>query len=270
MNESLQAYMPPGDLVFGIDFGRHQSHTAIITIVRRFVPAGKPFEVEYMVPSPDLREAMVGIMVPASKARVDVDFQYDVVDGQRFPLGLDWPKQMALIAAYIKDVRDRLGDEVYPKSLLVPDVTGVGDGVLNELYRALGEAGVWEYIRPHPIFIKSAGTPTRRTDGGFNVSISDLIDSAAVLSQRGLIHYAPDIPLLEYMHKEFLSYKVDKSHRTRADEDSYAGWGKTTSDDCVFGFVLALWGAENLLRRPRHVDLKGLVLVDAPVNVVRS
>jgi hypothetical protein len=183
---------------------------------------------------------------------------------------MGWPEQMELVAAYIRDFRERMAQQAMRRAIVIPDVTGVGDGVKEELYRALAKVGISEQTHPHPIFIKNAGAPTPRPDGGRNGSITDLIDNAAVLVQRNLVRFAPDIPLLEHLYKEFLAYRIDKSHRTNPNADAYSGWGKAQSDDLVFAFILALWVAENRLSTPTKVDLKGLVLVDAPVNVVRG
>jgi hypothetical protein len=227
----LQQFMPPSDLIMGVDFGRAQSHTALIPILKRYRPRGEPYNVPLRVPSPDLREAMWGIKVDSEIARVDLAYEYHVIDAQRLPLGVDWVPQMKTVATYASDV---MRDTGIPSVVIAPDRTGVGDGVLEHLYRELEDAlaGGAGNALVVPIFIKSRGSYTPNTRGGYNVSIEDLIDNAAVLVQRGMVHFAPDIPLLDHTFKEFLNYKIDKSHRYHtADDDAYAGWGKGKTDD---------------------------------------
>jgi hypothetical protein len=146
---------------------------------------------------------------------------------ERFELGLSYTDLAAKVAARVRAEPLRW----MPKALVV-DKTGVGASVLDT-FRAVGLGA---------IAITFTGGETVSRDpqtGGYRVPTKDLITSAQLPVQNGLVKVAPSLPEGATLQRELLHFKVKQNKRTG--NERYEAWREGDHDDLVYATAMSTW-----------------------------
>ncbi len=154
---------------------------------------------------------------------------------ERVPLGTAYPDVARTTVAVLKRPELTTTDEQGKKRspVLVVDQTGVGQPVV-QLLRLAG-------IAPYGVTI-TGGDKVTHEGREYKVPKRDLISSTQILLQSRRLKFAPAMPFVETLTREFESYqmKIDLS----TGHDSYGQWREGQHDDLVLAVALAAWWAE--------------------------
>ncbi len=167
---------------------------------------------------------------------------YALVRLQRFDLGTKYDK-----------IVDRMVDlySVPPlqNSILVPDKTGVGEAVCDELAKAMRDGilrngMVYRHklkARLRPITI-TAGAGWKQDGAGWRVAKKELASVAQVILQQGRLKIAGSLEHASTLTRELENFVVKI---TPSANDTYEAIREGAHDDLVLAVAMALWLGEN-------------------------
>ncbi len=196
----------------GLDLGFAQDYSALSIIRTERPPDSRP------VPQPQRVPPM-----------------HYVEHVERVPLGTSYPDVVRTTVEVLRQpeltTTDEQGRSRSP--VLVADQTGVGQPVV-QLLRAAG-------IAPYGVTI-TGGDAVVSEGRSYKVPKRDLISSTQVLLQSRRLKFAPGMPFVDVLIREFENYqmKIDLS----TGHDSYGQWREGQHDDLVLAVALAAWWAE--------------------------
>lgn len=188
-----------------LDLGQLQDYTALVVI--------EASGTTRMVTMPDGRAGPVEMM---PLAQVDVRYV------ERFPLKTKYAVIAQLMA-------QRLVKMPTPRYFAF-DKTGVGVGV-SEMF---------EQFSPIGITFVGGATTSLVGEQDYHVPKRDLIESAQVLLQNGVMRIAQNLPHAEVLVKELLAFRMKIS---LGGHDTYEAWRERDHDDIVNALAIGCWVA---------------------------
>ncbi len=196
----------------GLDLGFAQDYSALSIIRTERPPDSRP------VPQPQRVPPM-----------------HYVEHVERVPLATSYPDVVRATVEVLRQPELTTTDEQRSarSPALVVDATGVGQPVV-QLLRAAG-------IAPYSVTI-TGGDAVVSEGRSYKVPKRDLISSTQVLLQSRRLKFAPGMPFVDVLIREFENYqmKIDLS----TGHDSYGQWREGQHDDLVLAVALAAWWAE--------------------------
>jgi hypothetical protein len=127
-------------------------------------------------------------------------------------------------------------------AVLLVDKTGVGASVLDSFTHA-GIGAVAITLHGGSAVSRDPQRP------GFRAPKRDLVTTAQVLLQNGLLKVAAALPDAKVLRKELLNFKVKINPATA--HDSYSHWRESDHDDLVLGVSQGVWFRQFM---NRHTD----------------
>ena len=170
--------------------------------------------------------------------------QVDVRYAERFPLKTKY----AVIAQMM---RHRLGKMPRPRYFAF-DKTGVGVGV-SEMF---------EQFAPIGVTFVAGNTTSAVGPQDYHVPKRDLIASAQVLLQNGVMRIAKEIAQAETLVKELLAFRMKIS---LGGHDTYEAWREKDHDDLVNALAIACWVASLIVSVDAANKLSGTQRQDPPI-----
>lgn len=232
----------------GLDVGQAADPSAVAVLKRVLVPDGEPFEtmaypigVESPKPRPVLRQPVRCV--------------YHIVHLDRPPLRTPLNSIADGVVTRLKRLAPT--NPVYEARHtvgLTVDATGVGRGVVDDIWRRVRE-DIDPKRDPRVNLIPAnitGGSQSRRDEyGWWNIPKKELIFSGGVAPlQDGRLKWSKLIPERKVLEKELLNYRLNVNISTG--HMSFEPWREGEHDDLLFAVCLAGWSWER--QRVKHVD----------------
>jgi hypothetical protein len=154
-------------------------------------------------------------------------------------------KRWKLGTSYLSIVSDlvELFRRYFPhdRVMLVMDETGVGRGVCEMIRSGLGRSGcrgIWTGVTV------TGGTSVVPVAGGYHVSKIQLVSTYQVVLQNRRLKVSARLPEAKTLIHEMRTFKI---RVTAAANQTFGAEGRD-HDDLLFSSMLAVWGAEAVLR----------------------
>jgi len=195
-----------------------------------------------------LRVTSPGPVDPATFARSEL-VRFDFSSLERFPTGTTYPDVVRRCATVLEGLTERWPDRDIE---LLVDKTGVGAGVVD----ILRELKIWRAFRGAdrgsvtlvPVTLTS-GDNVNVKPAGFCVPKSDVVASAVVLFQSGLLRISESIADRELLIRELVNFR-QFVNKKGGGSLSFSNDGKIAKhDDTVTVLTFCAWGAQRD-RRP--------------------
>jgi hypothetical protein len=237
----------------GLDVGQAADPSAVAVLKRVLEPAGEPIRTETRV----IADSWLGGNKRIEVMRQPVRCVYHIVHLDRPPLRTPLPKIAEGVVGRLRRLAPT--DPVYEQRHtvgLTVDATGVGRGVVDEIYRRIREdldPKRDPRVRLVPANITGGHQSHRDEYGWWNVPKNELIFSGGVAPlQDGRLKWSKRIRERDTLEKERLNYRLNVNIATG--HMTFEPWREGEHDDLLFAVCLAGWSWEK--SKVTHVDTR--------------
>jgi hypothetical protein len=194
----------------GVDLGRQQDYTAIAIMEKKLVIKGPETFTDRI-------EGVNAIQVPF----------YQIRHIERLSLGTTYPEIVERIQKVLHH------PELYEKTVLIVDQTGVGRPVVDSLRR--------EKLNPIGITI-TGGSNVVEEEGGLSYKVPklDLVSALHVLLESQRLTILSTLEYAPVLKQELLQFKVKVSETGK---ETLEAWREQDHDDLVLSVCLCSWYA---------------------------
>lgn len=156
--------------------------------------------------------------------------QFAVRHLERFAIGTPYP-------CVVDQVRHLVATPALAGCTLVPDATGVGRAVVDQLAQSILSA------RIVPVTITNGHKASSDGLGGAHVPKKDLVAVLKSALQNQRLHIPASLPTAHALVRELETFTVQI---TNASNETFGAVNERAHDDLVLAVCLALWAAENI------------------------
>jgi hypothetical protein len=174
------------------------------------------------------------------------DYTFDCKYLKRWELRTPYPK---IVNDCVKIVNDpQLTQNVRDPTFLSIDSTGVGMPIADLFRRAPMKAHLI------PVYI-TGGTDVTRDGDVRRVPKRILVATAAIAVQSGKLQISKKIPLADTLIKELQNFKANISNSGRDSYGAGTDWREGNNDDLVLALALALWTANDGVKKAKFFSM---------------